>query len=64
MSHNFEMLSKHVTSLIRIRAVIMFYYQSNNSMTHFTFSCVNPGISIYNAGTNMDWNIELFTTLW
>lgn len=61
MLHYFEMVSKHVMSLIRIRAVIMFYYHSNNSMTHFTFSCVNPRISIYNTETNMDWNIVYFS---
>lgn len=61
VSHYFEMVSKHGVSLIRIRAVIMFYYHSNNSMTHFTFSYVNPRISIYNTETNMDWNIVCFS---
>ncbi len=60
-SHYFEMVSKHAASLIRIRAVIMFYYHSNNSMTHFTFSYVNPRISIYNTETNMDWNVVCFS---
>lgn len=59
--HYFEIVSKHFISLIRIRAVIMFYCHSNNSMTHFTFSCVNPRISIYKTGTNMDWNIVCFS---
>lgn len=63
MLHYFETVSKHIMSLIRISAVIMFYYHSNNSMTHFTFSCVNPGISIYNTETNMDWNIMYFSPL-
>ena len=62
MSHYFEVASKPATSLIRIRAVIMFYYHSNNSMTHFTFSCVNLRISICNTETNVDWNTELFKT--
>lgn len=50
--------------LIRIKATIMLYYHSNNSMTHFTFSYVNLGMSIYNTETNMDWNIACFSLHW
>lgn len=63
VSHYFEMVSKHGMSLIRIRAVIMFYYHSNNSMTHFTFSYVNPRISIYNRDKYGLEHCVFFTTL-
>lgn len=52
-----ETASKHTMGLIRIREVIMIYYRSNNSMTHFTCIYVNPGISIYKTETNLDRNI-------
>lgn len=32
-------------------------------MAHFTFSYVNPRISIYNTETNMVWNNECFSPL-